>query len=81
MRRSELVLDVAKGREAGPMYHITLFVSSPTSGEEAIPTTDNFCVEISRELRPVIGEPSNTKITAKERGREVDVLVKRVGVN
>jgi hypothetical protein len=55
------------------MYHITLLVSSPTPGEEAVPTADNFCVKISRELWPVIGEPPNTEIAAKERGREVDV--------
>jgi hypothetical protein len=55
------------------MYHVALLVSSPTSGEEAIPTADNLCVEISRKLRPVIGEPSDTEIAAKERGREVDV--------
>jgi hypothetical protein len=58
------------------MYHITLLVSSPTPGEEAVPTADNFCVKISRELWPVIGEPPNTEIAAKERGREVDVLIK-----
>lgn len=56
------------------MYHVALLVSSPTSGEEAIPTANNFCVEISRELRPVIGEPSDTEVTTKEGGREVDVL-------
>jgi hypothetical protein len=56
------------------MNHVTLFVSSPTSGEEAIPTANNLCVEISRELRPIIGEPPNTEIAAKERRREIDVL-------
>lgn len=56
------------------MYHVALLVSSPTSGEETIPTADNFCIEISRELRPVIGEPADTEVTTKEGGREVDVL-------
>jgi hypothetical protein len=60
------------------MYHVTLLVSSPTSGEEAIPTADDFSVEISRKLRPVIGEPSDTEIAAKERRREVDVLDKEL---
>jgi len=78
VRRSDPVLDVAEGREAGPMHHVTLLVSSPTPSEEAIPTADNFCVKISRELRPVIAEPPNTEVVTKERGREVDVLVKTV---
>jgi hypothetical protein len=73
--RSELVLDVAKGREAGPMNHVTLLVSSPISGEEAIPTANYLCVEISRELRPIIGEPPNTEIATEERRREIDVLL------
>ena len=41
-----------------------------------MPTTDNFCVEIIRELWLVIGEPLDAEIATKERGREVDVLVK-----
>lgn len=57
------------------MYHITLLISSPTPGEETVPTADNFCVKISRELRPVIGKPPDTEIATKEGGREVDVLV------
>jgi hypothetical protein len=73
MRRSKLVLDVAEGREASPMYHIALLVSSPTPREEAMPTANNFCVKISGELWPVIGEPANTEIATKERGRKVDV--------
>jgi hypothetical protein len=55
------------------MYHVALLVSSPTPGEEAVPTADNFCIKISRELRPVIGESPDTEISTKEGRREVDV--------
>ena len=58
------------------MYHVSRLVSSPAPSKEAIPTANNFCVKISRELWPVIGEPANTEIAAKERGREVDILFK-----
>lgn len=58
------------------MYHVTLLVSSPTPGEEAIPTANNLCVKISRELRPIVGESPNAEIATKEGGREIDVLVR-----
>lgn len=75
---SELVLDVAEGREASPMYHVALLVGSPTPSEEAVPITDDFCVKVGRELWPIIGEPPNAKIATKKGGRKVDVLVKMV---
>jgi len=55
------------------MYHVALLVCSPTSGAEPIPTADDFSVKIGRELRPIIGEPPDTEIAAKERRRKVDV--------
>ena len=54
MWRLQLVLNVAKGRETRPMYHVTLLVGTPPPGQEAIATPNDFCVEISRELRPVV---------------------------
>jgi hypothetical protein len=72
----QLVLNVAEGRETRPMDHVTFLIGTPPSGQEAMTTADDFCVKVSRELRPVVCEPPNTEVTAEEGGREVDILHK-----
>jgi len=63
------------------MYHVTLLVGTPSPGPEAIPTSDDFCIKISRELWPVVRETTNAEIATEGGGGKVDVLEKTRGVN
>jgi hypothetical protein len=81
MRGLQLVLDMAEGWEARPMYHVTVLVGTPPPSQETMPTADYFCVKVSRELRPVICKAPNAEITAEKRGRKVDILALTRDVN
>ena len=65
---------MAEGWETRPMDHVTLLVSTPPPGQEAITTANDFCIKVGRELRPVVCEAPNAEVTAEEGGREVDIL-------
>jgi len=54
----QLVLHMTKGREAGPMHHVTFLIGTPSSRQKAICTADDFGIEVSGELQPVICKPS-----------------------
>jgi hypothetical protein len=55
------------------MYHVALLVDTPSSGQKAIPTSDDFCIKISGELWPVVRESPNAEIATEEGGGKVDV--------
>lgn len=70
----EFVLDMPESRETLPMDHIFLFVRSPFFCQKAVAAADYLCVKVSCQLGPIIGQSTYAEVSAKERGREVDVL-------
>jgi len=58
------------------MCHIHLLIGTPFSvfGLKGILCTDYFALKVCRQRRVVIGEALNSKVSAEERVRHVDML-------
>ena len=55
----EFVLDMTESRETGPMYPVLLLTSAPVSGQEAIPTTDDFRIKVGGKLGPIFRQTTD----------------------
>ena len=74
MRFLQLVLDVSKCRETLPVDHVLLLVGTPILCQKSILATNDFCIEVRGELRPIVCQTSYAEITAKKRGCKVNIL-------
>ena len=64
---SNFLLDMPEGGETRPVHHILCFVGSPIPRQEPVATTDDLSVEVCGELRPVVRQTANAKVTTQER--------------
>ena len=67
MRHLQLVLDMAESGETSPMDHVLLLIGTPIPRQETIAASDDLGVEVGCQLRPVVGQSTNTKIAAQKR--------------
>ena len=61
-------------RESSPMDHVLMFRRAPVLRQEAIPTPDDFGVEIGRQFRPIVSQASNPEVSTQEGGGEIHIL-------
>ena len=57
------MLHVFERREARPMHDIFMPSCTPALSQETVTTTDDLGIEISSQLRPIVGQTADPKIT------------------
>jgi len=60
-----VVSDVLKGGKSRPVHQVLVLSSTPILCEETITVANDLSVKIRRELRPVIRQTSDPKITTE----------------
>lgn len=73
VRPFEFVFYVAESRESLPMHHIFLFSRAPIASQKPVATPDDLGIEISGELRPVLGQAPDTQVSTEEGRGEIDI--------